>query len=95
MDQMIPLFAIASLDHERYTGMKRRYLAGGPALVNCDLLGISRLLSIEEIRQKSLGLPSPTPPFTSNHVSDAPVPYPPTGQPQPHPNPSTNTSSTV
>ena len=43
--RIIPLFAIASLDHERYPGVKSHYLAGDTALVNCDLLQLSGLLS--------------------------------------------------
>ena len=45
IDRIIPLFAIASLDHERYTVVKIQYLAGDTALVNFDLLHISCLLS--------------------------------------------------
>ena len=45
MDQIISLFAIASLDHDRYPGVRSRYLDVYPALVNCDLLGLSMLLS--------------------------------------------------
>ena len=45
MDLIIPLFDIASLYHDRYTGVKSRYLAGDTALVNCDLLQLSGLLS--------------------------------------------------
>ena len=41
IDSIIPLFAIASLDHERYPGVKSRYLAGDTALVNCNLLQLS------------------------------------------------------
>ena len=36
IDRIIPLLVIASLDHERYTGVKSRYLAGDTALVNCN-----------------------------------------------------------
>ena len=51
IEHIIPLFAIASLDHERYPGVKSRYLTGDTALVNCDLLQLSGLLSSEEKRQ--------------------------------------------
>ena len=34
IDRIIPLFVIASLDHERYPGVKRRYLAGDTVLLN-------------------------------------------------------------
>ena len=44
----IPLFAIASLDHDRYPGVKSRYLAGEAALVKGDLLQLSGLLYSEE-----------------------------------------------
>ena len=50
-DRIIPLFVIASLYHERYPGVKSRYLAGDTTLVNFDLLHISGLLSSEEKRQ--------------------------------------------
>ena len=42
IDRIITLFAIAILYHERYPGMKIRYLAVDTALVNCDLLHLSR-----------------------------------------------------
>ena len=50
IDHIIPIFMIASLDHERYPGVKSCYLAGDTALVNCDLLQLSGLLSSEEMR---------------------------------------------
>ena len=56
IDRIINLFAIASLYHERYPGVKSRYLAGYTALVNCDLLQLSSLLSSEETRQRALGI---------------------------------------
>ena len=34
IERIIPLFAIASLDHKRYPGVKSRYLAGDTALFN-------------------------------------------------------------
>ena len=48
MDRIIPLFAITSLDRHRYPGLKSRYLVGDVALVNCNLLEFSGLLSSEE-----------------------------------------------
>ena len=50
IDRIIPLFAIASLDHDRYPGVKSRYLTGDTALVNCDLLQLRGLLSSKETR---------------------------------------------
>ena len=47
IDRTIPLFGIASLNHERYSGVKSCYLAGDTALVNCDLLQLSGILSSE------------------------------------------------
>ena len=44
IDRIIPIFAIASLYHEIYPGVKSRYLVGYTALVNCDLLQLSGLL---------------------------------------------------
>ena len=38
MEPIIPLFAIASLGHERYPGVKSRYLVGDATLVNCNIL---------------------------------------------------------
>ena len=51
IDRIVPPFAIASLDHKRYPGMKSRYLVGDTSLVNWDLLKLSGLLSREETRQ--------------------------------------------
>ena len=56
IDHIIPLFGIASLDHESYLGVKSRYFAVDTALVNCDLLQLSGLLSSEETRQRALGI---------------------------------------
>ena len=47
IDRIIPLFAITSLDHDQYPGVKSRYLAGDTTVVNCDLLQLSDLLSSE------------------------------------------------
>ena len=47
IERIIPLFAIASHEHEMYPGVKSHYLAGDTALVNCDLLQLSGLLSSE------------------------------------------------
>ena len=57
IDWIIPPFAIVSLYHNRYLGIKRHYLAEDPALVNCKLLGIGGMLSSKETRQQTLGLP--------------------------------------
>ena len=48
MECIIPMFAVASLDHDRYPGVNSRYLAVDAALVNCDLLKLSGLLSSTE-----------------------------------------------
>ena len=45
MDNIIPLLTIAGLDHNRYPGVKSCYLASNAALVNCNLLGLSGLIS--------------------------------------------------
>ena len=58
IDRIIPLFAITCLDHERYPGVKSRYFVGDTALVNCDLLQLSGLLSSDETRQCALGIPA-------------------------------------
>ena len=87
MERIIPLFAIASLDQNRYPGVKIRYLAGDAALVNCDLLELSGLLSSEETRKQALGIPgAPSPTTTANRVSNMPTQHPPTGCPAPRPN---------
>ena len=49
-ENIIPLFSIAILDHGLYPGVKSRYLVGNPALVNCNPLDLSGLLSSKEIR---------------------------------------------
>ena len=72
MEQIIPLFVIASLEHDCYNGVKSSYLDGDPTLVNYELLVLGSLLSSKGTRQQALGLPSPTPSVTSNQVSDAP-----------------------
>ena len=71
MEKIIPLFAIASLDCDHYPGVKIRYLAGYPALVNCKLLDLRGLVSSKETIQQALGLLISTPPATANRVSDA------------------------
>ena len=73
INSIIPLVAIASLNHERYPGVKSCYLMGDTDLVNCDLLQLSGLLSSEEKRQRNLGIHN-TPPSTNsaNRVSNAP-----------------------
>ena len=74
IDRIIPLFAIASLEHERYPGVKSCYLAVDTTLVNCGLLQLIGLLSSEETRQRTLGLPN-IPPTTNieNRVSNTKI----------------------
>ena len=79
--RIIPLFAIASLDNERYPGVKIRYLVGDTALVNCGLLQLSGLLSSKETRQRALGITAVSPSTTSvnrvshnNSQNECPVP---------------------
>ena len=95
MEKIIPLFAIVSLDHDRYPGVNSRYLVGYPALVNYNLLGISSLLSTEENRHQSLGLPSSTPSATTNRASNNQTQPPPTGRLLPCPSLSTTMPSHV
>ena len=87
IERIPPLFAIGSLDHDRYPGAKSRYLAGDAALVNLDLLKLSGLLSSKETRQHALGISSSPPSTTiancvsntqTNHTLDGcPCPQPP------------------
>ena len=94
MDKMIPLFTIASLDHDRYPGVRSQYLAGNSALVNCNLLDLRGLLSSKYTRQQSLVITKSTPPASANHVSSTQTQPPPTERPQPRPiQPPTLTSS--
>ena len=58
IERITPLFEIASLYHKIYTGVKIRYLAGDTAMVNCDLLQLSGLLSSKETTQRVLGIPN-------------------------------------
>ena len=48
MERIILLFSITSLDHDCYPGVNICYLAGDAALVNCDLLEISGLISSKD-----------------------------------------------
>ena len=83
IDRIIPLFAIACLDHEIYPVVKIRYLAGDTALVNCDLLQLSGLLSSEETRKRALritSVPQSTPSVNrvshNNSQNERPSPEP-------------------
>ena len=60
-ERIIPIFAIASIDHDRYPGVKSSHLAGNVALVNYDLLDLSGILSIEETQKRALGIWSAPP----------------------------------
>ena len=96
IEHVIPLFAISSLDHECYSGVKSRYLAGDAALVNCDLLQLSGLLHIEETRQRALGIQNNPPSTTiTNRVSNTPTNPPLTGRPTPQPTQPLTQSSAV
>ena len=86
MERIIRLFAITSLYHDRYSGVKSRYLAGYAALVNCNLLKLRGLLSSLETQQRALVIPS-APPFTTvaNRVSNTPTQPHPAEHPTPRP----------
>ena len=58
IERIIPLFSTASIEHGQYPGVKSRYLMGDAALLNCDLLELSVLLSSEDTRQRALGISS-------------------------------------
>ena len=95
MEQIIPLFSIAGLDHNQYPGVTIRYLASDPALVNCNLLDISGLVYGKDTRQQSLILLSSTHMAMVNCVSDVQSQPPLTGFLQPHPSHPTTTTSPV
>ena len=71
MEKIIPLFDIASLYHDCYLGVKIRYLAGDPELVNYNILNLSDLLNRKDTRQQALGLPISTTTTTADRVSNA------------------------
>ena len=84
MEHIIPLFTITSLDHDRYPGMKSRYLAGDTSL--CDILKLISFLSRKDIQQLTLGIPSSLPSATvSNCVFNTSTQPPLAGRPAPHP----------
>ena len=73
IDRIISLFAIMSLDHDQYPGVKNRYLTRYTALVNCDSLQLSGLLYIKGTRQRALGIPNAPPSNTiANPVLNTP-----------------------
>ena len=79
MEKIIPIFSIASLYHDCYPGVKSGYLTVDPVLVNCDLLGISSILSRKDTKKKNLGLPRSISSATENCASDTRTQSPPTG----------------
>ena len=81
MEQIINFFDIASLNHDRYPGVRGRYISGDLSLVKCNLLGIRRFLLSKETRKQFLGLPPPIPSVTENQVSNAPYLSLPTANP--------------
>ena len=86
IDRIIRLFAIASFYHDRYPGVKSRYLEGDTPLVNCDLLQLSGIILSEETRQRALGITNISPPTTiANRVSNVPSNPPKNGRPAPQP----------
>ena len=91
MDQIIPLFVIASLDHYVYPSIKIRYLAGDPVLVGCDLLGFSGILSSKDIRHQVLGLHTYAPMVTAKRTYKVTAPTPPQNRNQVRPGPPTGT----
>ena len=96
IEHIIPIFSIVGLDHNRYPGVKSCYLTGEAALVNCDLLELSGLLSSEENRQCALGIPSAPPSTTTaNRVSNTPTNTHPSVRPAPHPTQPPTQSSVV
>ena len=95
IEKNIPLFDIASLDNDRYLGVESRYLAGNPALVNCNLLDLSGILSRKDTRKQSLGIPSSALPAMVNCVYDVQAQPTPSILPQRRPSqPTPSRSST-
>ena len=95
INRIIPLFAIASIDHDRYPGVKSCYLAGETALVNCELLQLIGLLSSEETRQRALGITATPPSNTSVNIVSNKHNNPKNKRPVPPPHQTTTQSSNV
>ena len=96
MERSIPLFAIAILGHDRYPGVKSRYLAGDAALVNCDLLELRSILYSKDTKQRALGIPSaPLSNPVAKCVSNKPTQPTMTGRPAPLPTPPPAQTSAV
>ena len=97
IERIIPLFTITSLDHDHYPEVKSRYLVGDAALVNCDLLQLSDLLSSKDTRHRALLIPnSPTSTTISNCMLNTPTNPPQTERPAPQPlQPQTQSSDVV
>jgi len=62
LSQLMPLFAIANLDKDRYPGLVQRYIADDPALTNATLLSLQSMMTREERRHAAIhGCPPATP----------------------------------
>ena len=95
MDKIISLFAIARLNHDRYLGIKRHYLAVHLVLISCNLLGLSGLLPSKETLQQDLRLPTGVPRVTAKRTSDVTATPPPTNRNQARPGSPTDTLPTT
>ena len=91
MNQIIPLLPTTRLDHDRYPGIKIRYLAFYPALINCNLLGLSGLFNSEKTHQQALGLPTDIPRVMEKRKSNVTAPPPITHRNPTCPGPPTGT----
>ena len=88
IQQLMPLFAIANIDQDKYPGLMSRYVADDPALLRANLLSLGQILSTEEKRHKflnrNLGPSFPSAQRASGSSAPAPSPSP---TPAPTPTP--------
>ena len=46
--QLVPLFAIANLDQDKYPGLMSRHLADDPTLIHANLLSLGQMMAAKE-----------------------------------------------
>eukprot|EP00581_Thalassiosira_minuscula_P002424 CAMPEP_0183736440 /NCGR_PEP_ID=MMETSP0737-20130205/49280_1 /TAXON_ID=385413 /ORGANISM="Thalassiosira miniscula, Strain CCMP1093" /LENGTH=643 /DNA_ID=CAMNT_0025970447 /DNA_START=56 /DNA_END=1984 /DNA_ORIENTATION=- len=87
IDELLPLFAIANMDKDRYPGLTQRYIMADPALLNATVVSLEEEMTQEEMRLVALGITSDASNLPSANRAGGNQPPAPAPAPTPAPSP--------
>ena len=72
MAEVLPLFALLGMDHQKYDGLLLRYTSGNPSIIAADLPQLERQMKDEDARKEAMGITIPPPSSIKRASGQAP-----------------------